>query len=182
MHEFSPISAARALERLELCPVNQRLARYWLSICRERRLPTRSDFDPAKVKAKLPGLAIFEINRSGTVVARIAGTAIDRGLGFPLAGHDFVAVLPENQRHVRITRLQKVVSGFAGVARTSYRTCGRPEAIQENLLLPFGGLSESGSQQFLLHTNVRPTIEDMVEKPESWDLGLPERYEEISLA
>lgn len=174
-------SASHVLERLNLCPINQRLARYWLSICQDGSFPFRSDFNPKHIKTNLPGLAIFDVHQCGTVVARISGTAIDRGLGFSLVGQDFISFLPDDQKSLRVQRLHRVVNGFVGVARTAFRPYGKQEAIMENLLLPFGDISETGSRQFLLHTNVRPELGDLIERPESWNAGLPERYDEIPL-
>lgn len=173
--------ASHVLERLNLCPINQRMARYWLSICRDGSFPMRSDFNPKHIKAKLPGLAIFDVHPCGSVVARIAGTAIDRGLGFSLVGRDFISYLPDDQKNIRVKRLHRVVNGFVGVARTPYQAFGKPPAILENLLLPFGDISETGSRQFLLHTNGRPDFSDVIERPENWNAGLPESYDEIPL-
>src|SRR6185312_7982966 len=154
MQELEYAFAASTLGGLNLCPSNWQLASYWLSLCADGRMPRREDFQPRFIKTQLAGLAIFELNHCGTAFCRLAGTAIDRGLGFSLVGKDFMSFLSHEEKPIRLLRLRSLVGGSVGVARTSF-DIGGDEFIEENLLLPFGGVTETGSQQFLLHTNIR---------------------------
>ncbi|HEX2593167.1 MAG TPA: PAS domain-containing protein [Rhizomicrobium sp.] len=172
--------AMATFERMGLHGSNLSLTRYWLSLCKDGELPRKEDFEPRRIKSNLPGIALFEVAHSGAVVCRLAGTAIDRGLGWSMVGKDFISLLPEEERPIRVSRLHKVVTDSAGLARTRFQIHGR-EFVQENLLLPFDGISETGSQHFLLHTNVRPNDFDLLVRPEAWNTSLPEDYQEIAL-
>jgi len=168
--------AADAIAQLELSESNAALAEYWLSLWSRGRPPTRAAFNPMRVPKHLAGIALFEITHAGPIGCRLAGTAIESGLGFRLTGKDFLSLLPAEEVPIRRLRLRHLVCGSVAVARTSYVTGDGREGVQENLMLPFGGVSESGSQQFLLHTNVRPSSEDLVHRPDEWNTGLPQEY------
>lgn len=170
------LEAANAIRSLGLCDTNAALADYWLSQWREDQPPTRSNFNPARVRKHLPGIALFEVTSAGDVFCRLTGTAIDTGLGFLLAGRNYVEFVPKTERHLRQQRLTAVVDGAVAVGRTAYRSPVGRLQMMENLHLPFSGRSETGSRQYLIHTNVRPTLEDICRRPEKWDAGFPDEF------
>ena len=73
MKENSEIAVAiNSSERLKL------VYNYWLSIRGDRSMPSRKDFDPAKVAKALPGIAIVEVLRDPIDFRyRLIGTDID---------------------------------------------------------------------------------------------------------
>ena len=170
------LEAANAVRALDLCETNAALADYWLSQWRDDAPPTRSEFNPSRVRKHLAGIALFEVTSAGDAFCRLAGTAIDVGLGFSLTGRNYVELVPKPEQHLREYRLTAVVNGAVAVARTAYRCPVGRLQMMENLHLPFSGQSETGSRQYLLHTNVRPTLEDVCRRPKNWNAGLPDEF------
>jgi hypothetical protein len=73
------------------------LHRYWLSKCRDGRLPTRAAIDPAEIRALLPHIILAEIETPFAIRYRLVGTAVAK-----VHGDDFTG------------RLHGTVTGFAG--------------------------------------------------------------------
>jgi hypothetical protein len=168
--------AVAALERFALCEANLQLACYWLSLWKDDAPPARSEFNPAGARNLLPGMTIFEINSFGDIVCRLAGTAVDSALGFSLANKSLMKFVPVNEQHTRQRRLGALVEGAVAVARSTYRDPSGVLRTMENLNLPFGGESETGARQFLIHTNIRPTIHEKLRRPAGWHAGYPDEY------
>jgi hypothetical protein len=176
MHQRKREAAARGLERLALCEENEQLAGYWLSLWHNDEPPERSAFNVSHIRRFLPGVLLLEINSTGDIHCRLAGTAIDAGLGFFLTGRSFLDFVPKSERHIRQERLASVVDGAVAAAKTMYENYVGDSDIMENLHLPFSGQSENGSRQFLIHTNVRPNTHEIVRRPRSWNAGFPDEY------
>lgn len=72
---------------------------YWLSKCRNGRLPSRRDIDPTEIPRLLPYLMITELVSSGTRLRfRLAGTAIVAAYGGELTGKYCDEVWPAERR------------------------------------------------------------------------------------
>ena len=168
--------AVAALERFALCEANVQLACYWLSLWKDDAPPPRAAFNPARTRNLLPGMTLFEINAFGDIVCRLAGTAVDAALGFSIAGKSLLKFVPPDKQHTRQRRLSCLVDGAVAVARSTYRDPSGALRTMENLNLPFGGESETGARQFLIHSNIRPTIQEKLRRPAVWHAGYPEEF------
>jgi hypothetical protein len=78
---YDEVAAAHAVEHLGFGKLNLQLARYWLSRWKNGAPPPRADIRPRDVKAHLPGIAIMELHDNGSVMCRLAGSALAMGLG-----------------------------------------------------------------------------------------------------
>lgn len=173
--------AAAAVEAMGLTEINGRIAQYWLSLWGEDDLPPpRSAFNPSRAREHLPGLAIFERYGSGDLVCRLSGSAIDAAIGFQLQGCDMLSMLKDAERSLRIARYTDMAEGTVAAARTPYVTRAGKRGIVENINLPFRPNSEQGTCQFLLHSNVRPTQEDLIQRPAEWHAGIPKEYRALA--
>lgn len=174
-------NAANAVEALNLCPINLKLADYWLSLWRHDKPPVRGDFNPKALADVLPGLTVMEVHSSGDVTCRLAGTAVDAALGYPLAGRSLMSALTDQERPIRQHRWSKVVTGSVATAMTAYHDQTGEPRLMQNLHLPFSGKTESGSRIFLLHTNVRPVFRGEIFRSPKWGVGLPDEYRDAGL-
>lgn len=175
--------AADAVAALDLCEQNRELALYWLSLWGDDDLPpARGDFNPARVREHLPGVAVFERFADGNLICRLSGTALDKITGLQLTGRDMLSMLKENERPIRIERYTSMAQGTIAVGRVPFRTWAGKPGLIENVNLPFRGDSEQGTCQFLLHTNLRPQPEDLLHRPAEWNAGIPPEYCAIAFA
>lgn len=182
MHSSRYSEAVAAIAWLSLSESNVRLANYWLSLWLDDQPPSRTAFSPSKALEFLPGIALFDFNFAGDISCRLAGTAVDAGLGFALTGKQFLSFVSGADRTTRQNRLGRVVAGGVATAKSTY-TDGRGDMRTfENLHLPFSGVTETGSRQFLIHTNVRPSLQDKWHRPAKWHAGLPDEFNLRSFA
>jgi hypothetical protein len=176
MAVWSYSKAVSAIEHLRLDPSNMRIACYWLTLWRGDTAPTREQFSPSRIADLLGGIALCEMKENLTPVCRLAGTAVEHGLGFRLTGTNMLDYLPNDERSLRIARVSTLVSGAVAVSRSSYETREGNKGAVETVQLPFAGASESGSRQFLSHINWRPAMGRSIEAKPGFRLGLPDTY------
>jgi hypothetical protein len=160
LHDFDETLAARAVGTISYSTLNARLARYWLSQWKDGEPPARRAINPARVKDLLPGIAILEVEPAGTVICRLAGSAIAMGLGIDPTGREVMALTPAEHRGGRFARYRRVVDG--AISRSVKRLTNRFNEIVmvEDMQLPLGGVVEGGGRQILYHADWRPQTMD----------------------
>lgn len=147
--------AMNAFASLPLSVANAKLAQYWLSLWDGDTLPMRSQLSPARMKALLPGIGIFEVRAGESSRCRLAGTAIQRALGREIAGCDWRAYTPAAQHAERLARNCAIATGAVGIGVRNTTTPDGPSTTQE-LQLPFADKTEDGARLILFHLDWRP--------------------------
>jgi hypothetical protein len=180
MSVWSYSKAVAAIEQLGLAEKNLRLACYWLSLWSGGALPGPGRFNPSMVSELLPGIGLVDMRDSGPI-CRLSGTAIDTALRRPITGTNLLDYVPLESRHVRCERLNAIVAGGLSVSRTTFVSQRGASGIVETLQLPFFGLSEDGSRQYLAHMNWRPSMGFAKDVKPGLQLGLPETFISASL-
>jgi hypothetical protein len=175
MPVWSYSKAVAAIEQFGLSEKNLRLACYWLSLWKDDAPPGRGSFNPSRVSELLPGIGLVELRDNGPI-CRLSGTAIDTALKRPITGTNLLDYVPVDLRHVRCERLDAIVAGGLSVSRTTFLSQRGTSGIVETLQLPFFGLSEDGSRQYLAHMNWRPSMGFAKDPKPGLQLGLPETF------
>ena len=71
------IMDASAFRAQLIVPEQRQLYDYWLKAAADRRMPTRSDINPAAIPRILPGLSLIDVNADfGKCKVRLAGTKL----------------------------------------------------------------------------------------------------------
>jgi hypothetical protein len=174
--------AIAAFEAFQLIGTNAELAVYWLSLWSGDLPPRRSDFNPARVKTLLPAIAVTEVRDNGDAVCRLSGGFIDMALGVPMRGVNVLALVDGKQRQVRSARLGAIVGGGVALSRVHYPTHENGRQIAETIQLPFYGVLEDGSRQYLTHTNWRPRPADYRASRGAPRNVTPDEYRAVALA
>ncbi|HEY5337201.1 MAG TPA: PAS domain-containing protein [Rhizomicrobium sp.] len=157
MTQFDKAAAQRCFDDEPLGPNCDRVARYWLSLWRGGELPVRADFRPRDVAEQLPSLALFEVVPEHSVRCRLFGSVLAQGLGQDVTGKDWLALTPEASRPLRLERFSTVALGAIGRGlRAGMRESGE-EQFSEEIMLPFGDVTEDGTRQVLIHIAWRQT-------------------------
>ena len=159
MLHYDERAAARAVESLGFGKSNLELARYWLSRWKNGAPPLRADIRPRDVKRQLPGIAILELPGDGSVMCRLAGSALAMGLGIDPTGMDLIAITPPEFREVRISRYRRVAGGAVSRCVKPHQTRFGATIMIEDIQLPLG-IGEDGSRQILYHADWRPQTLD----------------------
>lgn len=160
MQQYDELAAARAVELLGFGKLNLELARYWLSEWKDGAPPSREAIKPRDVKNLLPGIAVIEMRRDGTVMCRLAGSAIAMGLGIDPTGKDLIAITPPEFRAARLARYNKVLGGAVSRCVKPHRTRFDTTVMIEDIQLPLGGAPADGARQILYHADWRPKTLD----------------------
>lgn len=155
MPKFDYARASLALEATPLGPLNRKLAQYWLSLWDGNSLPSRSAFNPARVRDLLPGIVILAVRPGEAIQCRLAGSAIQMGLGQDITGKDWLAMTPADQRKTRMERVSTLCAGAASRNIRSGFTWGGSAVTAEELQLPFADAAEDGTRLLLSHTGWR---------------------------
>lgn len=177
---WSYSKAVAAIEQLDLAERNLRFAWYWLSLWADGRPPTRAQFDPNKVRNLLPGIALIEVRADHTPICRLAGTAIDVGIGRPLVGANLLDFVSDEGKAVRQSRVTTIVQGSVSLSRTPYRQ-GDATKFIETIQVPFAGMTDDGARLYMAHTNWRPSDGFAMPPTPSEPLGLPQSFRLVSL-
>jgi hypothetical protein len=160
LQQYDELAAARAVELLGFGEMNRQLARYWLSQWADGAPPSRTGIKPRDVKNLLPGIAVLEMRRDGSVMCRLAGSAIAMGLGVDPTGKDVIALTPPEHRAMRLARYSKVVAGAVSRCVKPHLTRFGTTVLVEDIQLPLSGGSEDGARQILYHADWRPQTLD----------------------
>ncbi len=172
--------AVAAVEALALTGGNVVLAHYWLSLWRGGAPPPRGDFHPARISQLLPGISIMGVN--DRAVCRLAGSAIDLAFGRDMQGSDPLDFVSGEARRVRQARIQAIVDG--GIALSEVRYWDNPFGIATTqvLQLPFHGVAEDGSRQYISHANWRPGFAHATRNTTPYDNALPDSYRAVAIS
>lgn len=184
MRRFDQLSASRGIESLGFGALNLELARHWLSLWKDGEPPPRSEIKPRHVKNHLPGIAIIEMRKDGSVTCRLAGSALAMGLGVDPTGKDLIAITPPEQRAARLHRYQRVLHGAVSRCVKPHMTRFGTMIDVEDIQLPLGGVTEDGARQILYHADWRPQTMDrsMAELVEGMTTTFDEMYPIIASA
>jgi hypothetical protein len=154
MGEFKKEVAEKAIESLNLEASNREFADYWLSLWQEDGLPARASFSPARMKAFLPSILIYDVVPERSVTVRLAGTGYDLILGPSLAGSDWVALAPENYRATRLRLFSTIARGAILMAHRHLAMLSGDNIVVQEILLPFAGQPD-GVHSVLARVNWR---------------------------
>ena len=169
-------SAVSAIETLGLAETNMKLACYWLSLWHADRPPSREDLDLRRMVELLPGLVLVDMHVGQGPVCRLSGTAVDRGLGRPLAGANLLDFVSGDDRVTRVARMRSLLDGAVAVSRTGYSARPGVRDFVEVLQLPLSGTAEDGSCRYLGHINWRPSMGFARNPAPGLKLGMPDSY------
>jgi len=110
---------------------------YWNALRNGRRLPRRSEVDPAALRALLPNVFILQRYDSEHVVFRVAGTALCAAFGRELRDHNFVTLWSRNcQPVIRDLLLQLAEKAQVATVRADGATLDKRTLSTETVLLP----------------------------------------------
>lgn len=77
--------------------------RYWKSLRRRGKLPSRQDLDPAAIKRRLPTISLIDVlqphpdNRAGAFRQRLAGTELFTAYGEEITGKTLDTIYTESE-------------------------------------------------------------------------------------
>ncbi len=122
-------------------PILDELERYWRDLRGARRLPVRSEVDPARIDAALPHAFVIERVAPGIARLRVTGQKLNACLGMDARGMPLSTFFTPAARPMLATHLETVFDGPALVdlPLTSARGIGRPLLTGRLLLLPLLG-------------------------------------------
>ena len=129
------------------------LADYWTGLRAERRLPLRSEIDPAAIIRLLPYVYLIEMQDAGSVLVRLAGTALRPLYGVEMTGRDMIMHAPPEHRPIRLWRYRQAAHqpcAMYYVRRQTYES-GAPDEV-ETLFLPLAAddaTDETPAWQFI---------------------------------
>ncbi len=182
MQRASRDAAIAAFEAFRIEGRNHALAAYWLSLWRGDRMPSRADFNPARVSKLLPGIGLFSINPGVSSTCRLAGTAIAHATGRDLTGLDWRQYTAKHEWQRRLERNSAIALGQVGIGiRDSKRTDGQTERFVE-LQLPFADEAEDGTRQILFHLDWRAPDFHLRAASETTTPKIADTFQAISLA
>ncbi len=182
MAQWDRFRAMAAFGSFGLSGTNAAVAAYWLSLWDGDRPPSRNAFNPARVRELLPAIALMQVLETNDAICRLSGRFIDLAFGAPMRGVNVLTLVEGEQRKLRSERLRAVVDGRVGFSRTRYKSPDHEVAIAETIQLPFFGVMEDGSRQYLTHTTWRPSTFDFHANERTPYSGLPDEYVALSIA
>lgn len=127
-----PVQGRTVLEELE---------RYWRDLRGARRIPVRSDVDPARIDSALPHAFILDRVAPGVARLRVAGQKLSSLIGMDARGMPLTAFFSADARDAVMAQTETLFSSPAliSVALSSPRSLGRPRLSGQMLLLPLLG-------------------------------------------
>lgn len=153
MTGFCRRTAARTLAGLTLEDANRALAEYWLSLWPGDALPPRAALNPAKLKAFLPNIVLFNVVPDVSVQVRLSGTHVETIMGASLGGADWIALAGPERAAVRLAMFGVLARGAMLVDhRHAAMAVGEP-AVLEEIILPFAP-DPDGVSPVLAHVNL----------------------------
>ncbi|HEY4112767.1 MAG TPA: PAS domain-containing protein [Rhizomicrobium sp.] len=137
MSSFSHAAVREIIGGLDLEESNRQFAEHWLSLWEGDELPPSSRFNPAQLKAFLPGILKFEVVPDARVTVRLAGTGYRFVLQKDPTGADWIEAAPQSHRAQRLRIFSTVARGAVLVAHRRIAMLGGDDFISEEVLLPF---------------------------------------------
>jgi len=122
-------------------PILAELERYWRDLRGARRLPVRSEVDPARIDAVLPYAFVIERVAQGIARLRVTGQKLNASLGMDARGMPLSSFFTPAARPLLAAHLETVFDGPALVdlPLTSARGLGRPLLTGRLMILPLLG-------------------------------------------
>jgi hypothetical protein len=108
--------AGLASEMLSGLRMHEEIFRYWKSLKKPGRLPSRSDFDPSQIRKQLPTVSLIDIidlnptNRPECFRQRLAGTDLYQAYGVEITGRLFSDIYTPDEALYWAEELSLVVS------------------------------------------------------------------------
>jgi len=90
-------------------------ATYWNGLGREQVLPYQSEFNPAKVRHLLPGIAIYELKPNGDILCRLMGTGLSEQFGWDYTDHNFLELWAEEHHDIVRESFKTALSKPCGI-------------------------------------------------------------------
>ena len=145
--------AAESLAALTLEDANRALVEHWLSLWQGDALPPRAALNPARMKAYLPNMMLFNVVPDVSVHVRLAGTHFTHILGADLTGVDWIAAAGPERAAKRLAMFGVLARGAMLIDhRHATMAVGEP-AVLEEIILPFAADAE-GASPVLAHVNL----------------------------
>jgi len=158
---FDFAAALRCFEDRPACPEVERLARYWLSLWRDGRLPSRGDFQPKAVGDLLPALCLFDVVPNRSVRCRLVGSRlVEAAGGVDITGRDWIEMTAPSDRRERMRRFSEVARGAIGRGMRVGRRQSGERQYAEEIMLPFDDVAPDGTRQVLLFISWTPSLYD----------------------
>lgn len=153
MYRIDGAAVCRILADLDLAPSNRQLADYWLSLCDEGRIPSRTMIKPSALRSLLPNLILFDVVPDQSVTVRLAGTTFGAVLGVDLTGRDWVAMAPENYRARRLSIFSDIATGAIGHGIRFVELDYPRDYSCEEFMLPFRAEAGTGTCAVVCHVD-----------------------------
>lgn len=137
---FSPVSLS-TYHPVQGRSILQELEQYWRDLRGARRIPVRSDVDPARIDSALPYAFILDRVAPGVGRLRVAGQKLSSFVGMDARGMPLTSFFSADARDVvmRQTELTFSRPALIEVPLVSHRSLGRPKLSGRMLLLPLLG-------------------------------------------
>lgn len=121
--------------------VLQELERYWRDLRGARRIPVRSEVDPARIDSALPHSFILDRVAPGIGRLRVAGQVLSSMIGMDARGMPLTTFFTADARDRVMEQTEAVFSrpALVEVPLISFRSLGRPRLTGNLLLLPLLG-------------------------------------------
>ncbi len=122
------------------------LVDYWQHLRGSRRLPRRTEVDPAAIVPLLPYLYLIEMQATGGILVRLAGTALRQLYGIEMTGHDMIDLAPPDHQTTRRWRYRQAAQrpcGMYYVRRQNYGSGAEDEL--ETIFLPLAAADADAS-------------------------------------
>lgn len=119
----------------------QELEQYWRDLRGARRIPVRSDVDPARIDSALPHAFILDRVAPGIARLRVAGQKLSSFVGMDARGMPLTSFFSADARDMVMQQTELVFSrpALVEVPLLSHRSLGRPKLHGKMLLLPLLG-------------------------------------------
>lgn len=144
----------------------QRLFAYWRGLCREERMPSRSDIDPVEIPDLLPNIFLLDVvGDAEDFVFRLAGSLVEDAFSMTLRGKSVADIQRRAGTLIPIAHHIEVARGGGPRYREgNMMVAGREHWKVQRLLLPLASDGRTidmlmGGAVFLLggQENGRPT-------------------------
>ncbi len=155
MTGFCRRAVAEMLGALKLEDANRALAEHWLSLWPGDQLPTRRALNPAKLKAFLPNILLFNVVPDVSVQVRLAGTNFNYIFGTELTGADWIALAGPARAAARLAMFSTIARGAMLVDHRHVAMAAGEPALLEEILLPFAP-GPDGVAMLMVHVNLSP--------------------------
>jgi len=154
--QWNPATAKAAIDAFELSAVSRQVAMHWLSLWKDGEPPRRADFSPDSLKEAAAGIAIFDVVPRQRVVCRFAGPAYKFLFGCDITGKDWLSLTRSEHQADRLKHDTEVVLGAAAAAKQRDPNRDGPDALFQDVQLPFSNVGVDGTRSYLRHIDWRP--------------------------